>query len=387
MPKISVITTTYNDGEFLPEAIESILNQTFSDFEYLILDDGSTDQITPEIIADYAKRDPRIIYLTNPVNIGRSASTNRALYLANGELIAFMDGDDVSLPQRLEKQLAYLNAHPEIGLLGTGCQLTAKYEGTFIKNLMPATSDGLIRWLLLFTFPLINGSTMGYRENYIRAGKYDIQKTRSQDMDIWFRMTPFARFGCVPEILYSYRVDDSRPISFYNEAIVHTFDVHREYIQSVLGESIDERIFSIFMKTSYPDRVQLPELDTILLANSVEVLFRLYRTFITMNEFSSQEISEIADEVNARCLQIQTIFSEIMQRSACQKFSLSVELTLNKICGETALTESLENELIISYWRYAVGNKLWRIPFVLFHPRKAIPVILNKLKLSKSKEA
>src|SRR5690349_21132656 len=115
-PAISVIMPVYNSAKFLRLAVESILDQTFKDFEFLIINDGSTDE-SEAILLEHAARDPRIVYIKNETNIGLIASLNKALSLAKGKYIARMDGDDVSLPERLAKQVSYLEENNTVAVL------------------------------------------------------------------------------------------------------------------------------------------------------------------------------------------------------------------------------------------------------------------------------
>ena len=111
--------------EHLREAMESILNQTYRDFEFLILNDSPDNTKLDEIVASYA--DPRIRYARNEKNVGITPSRNKLLQMAQGEYIAIFDHDDISEPQRLERQVAYLDAHPEVGVLGAGVRYGSVY--------------------------------------------------------------------------------------------------------------------------------------------------------------------------------------------------------------------------------------------------------------------
>ena len=121
MPRISVIMSVYNSARFLAEAIQSILGQTYNDFEFIIVDDGSSDQ-SLEIIRSYAKMDNRIRVLENEKKYGLAASLNRCIFIAKGDYIARMDADDICVPDRLEKQIAFLEQHPNIGIIGGSVQ-------------------------------------------------------------------------------------------------------------------------------------------------------------------------------------------------------------------------------------------------------------------------
>lgn len=118
--KVSVLIPVYNSASFLRDAVQSILNQTYTDFELILLNDASTDN-SEEIIKSFT--DPRIQYHSNPKNLGISGSRNKLLDLAQGEYLAIMDHDDISLPTRLEKQVRFMNANPEVAMLGTWGEL------------------------------------------------------------------------------------------------------------------------------------------------------------------------------------------------------------------------------------------------------------------------
>lgn len=118
MPKVSVLTPLYNTNQkFLKEMIESILNQTFDDFEFILLNDSPDNKEIKEVVLSY--KDNRIIYVENEENLGISKSRNKLLELAKGEYIAIFDHDDISLPQRLEKQVNFLDKNPKVGIVGS----------------------------------------------------------------------------------------------------------------------------------------------------------------------------------------------------------------------------------------------------------------------------
>src|SRR5438045_8388133 len=136
--KVSVLMSVYNGQEFLCEAIESVSTQSYRDFEFLIIDDGSTDG-TPEILRKYAAADERI-RVHRHENRGRAESLNVGIELARGEYIARMDADDVALPERLRQQLEFLEGHPDVGLLGGAFELISS-RGHLIRQISFATND------------------------------------------------------------------------------------------------------------------------------------------------------------------------------------------------------------------------------------------------------
>ena len=144
-PRVSVIMTTYNGAKLVSKSIQAILDQTFEDFELIVIDDGSSDA-TVEVVQCFD--DPRIRLLPNPQNMGISRSRNRALSLARGEFIACNDQDDISKPVRLAKQIAFLDAHPEVLLVSAAVQLNNGSETW--ADPMPTSSDPLLLHLSLF---------------------------------------------------------------------------------------------------------------------------------------------------------------------------------------------------------------------------------------------
>lgn len=199
-PRVTVLMPVFNGEDFLRAAIESILNQTFSDFELLIIDDGSTDA-SQSVAASYG--DPRIRLEANDKNLGLIATLNRGLKLAQGEFIARMDADDISHPIRFERQIAYLDAHPEIGGCGTWFEKVTP-EGTTIMR-MPQ-SPSLIRLFLLFDNPFLHSSMM-LRRGLLEAHglRFDADYPHSEDYDLWVRCSTLTDMANLPEVLVRYR--------------------------------------------------------------------------------------------------------------------------------------------------------------------------------------
>jgi len=140
---------TYNGERFLRPAIESILNQTFRDFELIVIDDGSTDS-TPRILAEFKnKKDDRLIVLTNERNLGIAGATNRGLAVARGEYVALQDHDDISLPHRFQTQVDFLNSHPEIAVVGSAATLINDDSVPYAEFPLPCEEID-IKWRLLF---------------------------------------------------------------------------------------------------------------------------------------------------------------------------------------------------------------------------------------------
>ena len=203
MPAVSVVMPVYNGETYVAEAIESILEQTFADFELIIVDDGSQDR-SADIIQRYAAGDDRIRCVMLEENTGEACARNRGLELARGEFVAGMDSDDVSRPERLEKQVDHLRANPAIGAVGT--------EALFVdENLNPgactkaAENHARIAYDLQMGPCIVGASIMMRREIAEACGGYDVSMTRSPDIEMVARLIPRTRLANLPEPLYLYR--------------------------------------------------------------------------------------------------------------------------------------------------------------------------------------
>lgn len=202
-PRISVAMSVYNNAPFLAEAIESILGQTFGDFEFLIVDDGSRDG-SGAIIDAYAARDPRIRAI-HQENRGLVASLNRLIDEARAPLIARMDGDDIALPERFERQVAFLDAHPDHGVVGT-CTDDIDEAGriTFNRDFHPLDHQSLLA-ALGHGPVLCHPSVMMRRDVVQAAGGYRSAFVHCEDYDLWLRLADRTQLCSLPDRLLHYR--------------------------------------------------------------------------------------------------------------------------------------------------------------------------------------
>ena len=183
--KISVIMAVYNCVDYLPEAIESILNQTYTNWELILCDDASTDG-TYEVAQKYYRRYPeKIILIRNKINSKLPFSLNRCLEHASGKYIARMDGDDKCLPERFEYQISYLKEHPEFDLVGTAMQRFNEPELGIINY----SIDNPDYFTLRKHIPFHHATILTYKKVYDKLGGYTVSKRteRGQDYDLWFR--------------------------------------------------------------------------------------------------------------------------------------------------------------------------------------------------------
>ncbi len=203
-PKVSVIMPVYNAEHFLPEAIESILKQTFTAWEFIIVDDGSTDDGW-KIIQEYARAEPRIVALRNEPNLRISRTLNRGLQAARGQYIARMDADDVSALDRLEKQAAYMDQHPEVGVCGGKMQMI-NAAGAVIGQRPYYLTDPEIRRRIFRHSPFAHPTIIMRRAVLEKCGYYDPASDYAEDYELYFRMGRIAAFGNLPDVTLRYRV-------------------------------------------------------------------------------------------------------------------------------------------------------------------------------------
>ncbi len=203
LPLVSVIMPVYNAENYLREAIESILNQTYTNFEFIIIDDNSTDN-SLKIIQSY--NDPRIKLLQNNTNLGVTKTLNIGLKNARGKYIARMDADDISLPTRLEKQVDFLLKNQDYCLIGSYYQLI---EDKYIVKL--PVSDESIRANMIFHNPFCHPSVM-FDNELLRIENifYNEQLKFAQDEDLWYRLSKFGKLYNLPEVLLYYRTCGER---------------------------------------------------------------------------------------------------------------------------------------------------------------------------------
>lgn len=206
VPKVTVVIPVYNREKYVAAAIESILAQTFPDFELLVIDDGSTDR-SREIIQSY--RDPRLHLVCNETNLGIPKTRNRGLQLAQGEYLAFLDSDDWAYPERLAKQVAFLDSHPDYAAVGAWVAWMDE-EGRSLRRIRrkPVLPDEIAAQRL-FRQGIENSASMARTvvlREYGHREEYDL----SEDFDLWSRIAAQHKLATLPEVLGRCRMHESR---------------------------------------------------------------------------------------------------------------------------------------------------------------------------------
>lgn len=234
-PKISVIMPVYNGEKYISQAIESVLNQTFKDFELIIINDGSADR-SEEIIKSYS--DPRIVYLNNDGNKGLAYTRNRGIEVSRGEYFAWLDCDDIALPERLQTQFDFMEANLDYGLCCTNMSYI-NMEGEIVQDLVYEINKVPKEWLLIWGNPIAQSSVMIRREVVDKHNfKYDPKYNGTEDYIFWCNLALVSKIHRIEDVLVHYRlhtqgVFQSNKIPLLKIAL----EISKDYVKSITSET------------------------------------------------------------------------------------------------------------------------------------------------------
>lgn len=203
-PLVSVLMPVYNTERYLHEAIDSILRQTFTDFEFIIINDGSTDS-SQKIINHYAKIDSRIVTVKQK-NMGLVKTLNKGIELAKGTYIARIDGDDPAFETRLEKQVKIIEKSKKTVLVGGGFEIIDE-NGFFLETIHPPTRDKDLRRTMMLRNPFGHASALFRKDAAIKAGLYSGECGPTEDQELWIRLSKIGNLATVSEPVYRYRIN------------------------------------------------------------------------------------------------------------------------------------------------------------------------------------
>jgi glycosyltransferase involved in cell wall biosynthesis len=236
---VSVIMAVYKEKEMhLMAAIESVLRQTYNDIEFIIVNDNPLGEVLDKYLVSI--RDPRIVYVRNTENKGLTSSLNKAISISKGEYIARMDADDVCMPERIEKQVAYLEKHRDIDILGTNATVINEH-GEIIGNIDNDYSESYIKAATYFGAPLIHPTVMFRRSVFTEHKLYYNESYRyAQDYELWTRAVFAVRVNLLQERLLMWRENENR-VSTKNNDSQHEFakQIHLRQIER-LGITPDQ---------------------------------------------------------------------------------------------------------------------------------------------------
>jgi len=283
-PRISIVMPVYNAEKFLEQAITSILTQTLSNFEFIIIDDASTDS-SSKIILKIREYDPRILILRNEHNMGTSVSLNKGIARARGEYIARMDADDISFPERLEMQTEFLDKHRDIGVLGTAAQIIDEDKKRGVVYHMPCEHH-LIAWEMLFRCPFIHPSIMMRRSLVEQAGGYNEKISAAQDFDLWERLRFSTRFANLEEVYILLRKHRNSISNLQSDKQLScTFYTLQKMMEEELKTSVSlKHVKQIRRFLSLPGKSS--DNDAVVAARYI---YQLYRSYTKRTSLSFEE--------------------------------------------------------------------------------------------------
>ena len=245
-PLVSILMPVYNTAPYLREAMDSMLSQTFTDFELIVLDDCSPDD-AEEILDTYT--DPRIVRYKGEKNAGLSNVLNVGIGMARGKYIARMDSDDISLPERLQIQVDYLEAHLDVDLVSVGMRLFGAREVTWIReqNLEKVKIEAL------FHSPVLHASSVWRKDSFeIRGLRFRQEMVPSEDYDLWTRaLVKGLKLVNLPEVLYKYRIHDAQATFQTEKTAEKDRQVLTNYLHLALPSLSDKNI-AAFPKKLWP---------------------------------------------------------------------------------------------------------------------------------------
>lgn len=242
VPKVSVIMPAYDAETYIAEAIDSILGQTFRDFEFIIIDDASSDR-TAEIVKSCS--DDRIRFYRNEHNMGVAAALNRGLDLASGEYIARMDADDISLPERFQKQIAYLERHPACGICGSNLRVFSGKQEEWTA--VYAEGDARIRADMVFNSAFAHPSVM-LRAGALDGLRYDRGYEKAEDYELWYRLLARTKGHNIQEPLLRYRHHAAQVTQTQKpEQRASVVKLHEKMLKDI-GVSLTREEWVVFLK-------------------------------------------------------------------------------------------------------------------------------------------
>src|SRR3989339_4967 len=292
-PRVSVLMSVYNGEKHLGEAIQSILNQTYTDFEFIIVDDGSTDS-TRNIINSFD--DKRIKLIINEKNIGWAKSLIKGIEYCQCEFIARMDADDISLPQRFEKQIEYMDSNPEIGVIGTNVYAIGENSKPKYKIEYPQYHS-FIKWSLIFSNPICHPSVMIRKSIVKNYGYFDDNIIRSEEYDYWSRIVNNVKFHNIQDFLLLLRISGNKvSISLYSEQLQSAINICRRNLSYYIDSDIDEVIIKGFWTWKFATIANAKKM--------IGAIIKANEKFLDENKLSEKEITMIHHDTARRILLI-----------------------------------------------------------------------------------
>ena len=285
---VSILMPVYNTAPYLREALDSILGQSFGDFELIVLDDCSPDN-AQEILATYD--DPRIVRYRGERNVGLANVLNIGIGMAKGRYIARMDSDDIALPDRLQRQVDYLESHPDIDLCSCAMQLFGGSEGLWVRDADPDK----VKITALFFSPVLHASSLWRCEAFeSRSLRFDQRAVPAEDYDLWCRaLVAGLRLVNIPDALYRYRIREGQATADTSRTSPKEREVRAYYFRQAFPKATPAMEADFLALPDIPSRRMASLFTRLILQNLAcgffnhhklaSRLFRYYRSHHTLN--------------------------------------------------------------------------------------------------------
>jgi glycosyltransferase involved in cell wall biosynthesis len=292
-PRVSVLMCVYNGGPYLRQAVESILGQTFGDFEFIVVDDYSTDG-SVETLKSYD--DPRLVRLYNAANLGLTRSLNRGLSVCRGEFIARQDDDDVSHPTRLSQQVEYLDRHPDVGVLGAQMEVINEWGEVTGEYAVPV-SHAMIAWQLFFGRSLAHPTVMMRRALIEKVEGYDVSFPHIEDFELWTRLAAVTRMANLETAVYNYRRrSDSISSTRADEQLRHVMSARQLFAKRLLGSEPPRHLVEWLHYSQLPEN----HLAAAQKIAAVSFMLRLHQAMREQGIIPEAEAAEVQEDMVSR---------------------------------------------------------------------------------------
>lgn len=267
-PTLSILMPVYKTASYLQEAVDSMLSQRFSDFELIVLNDCSPDD-AEDILDRYD--DPRIVRYKGERNQGLANVLNVGMDMARGRYIARMDSDDISLPERFETQVNYLETHPDVDLCSCGMKLFGAKDGNWVRDADPE----MVKITALFFSPILHASSVWRKDSFERLNLHFRQEmVPAEDYDLWCRaLVKGLRMVNLPDCLYLYRIRPDQATENTERTSNKEVEVRRDFLRSVYPSLTESDIDTFARMTAVTDPEQFKALSSRLLAANGESVF------------------------------------------------------------------------------------------------------------------
>ena len=340
-PTVSIVMPVHNAVATLDDAMRSILEQTWQDFEFIIVDDGSSDDTVVKL-ERYEKLDSRV-RLYRQQKHGMIAALNQGCRRARGGYIARMDADDISLPHRIEKQLEFLEGHPDIGIIGTWVSRMDE-KGSITGESCPSPSPRVLKWQHFFGICVIHPTVMTYREILEKLDFYKADAVHVEDRDLWLRASAITEFSNVPEILLKQRVwSKSTSKRLGPEYLDNAIKLGTFFISDFLKDNISKNAVAGLRG------VRLANLSQI--RQTAILLERIYHAFVAQNSVSSAEAKEISWDAAKRMARLALQASRFSRVEFLLLLKRALQLNY-RLLSPSAILKGLERHRSMNFAGY-----------------------------------